>query len=75
MIKDYAIDPFTYAIVSGQGTLIAGDWIDMLTGATIVGPYCAWPKTEPRYFVVTTSRKQGKTIAQKLALKLIESYK
>ena len=33
--------------------LVAGDWFDAITGATIVGPYCNWPKREPRYFIVT----------------------
>ena len=28
------------------------DMIDMLTGDIIAGPYCEWPKHEPRRFVV-----------------------
>lgn len=48
----YTIEPFGAALAMGGGTLIAGDVIDMLTGATIVGPYCEWPKRECREFVV-----------------------
>jgi hypothetical protein len=33
--------------------LIAGDWIDMLTGEIIVGPYCEWPRRELNVFVVS----------------------
>lgn len=52
-----------------------GDWIDVLTGATIVGPYCQWPKTEPRYFVVIGGRQQGKSLTMKLAQQLREKFK
>jgi len=37
---------------------ITGDWLDMLTGAIIVGPYCEWPKRKARTFVVTQVGEQ-----------------
>lgn len=35
-----------------KGSFIIGDWVDGFTGAPVVGPYCQWPRTEPRYFII-----------------------
>lgn len=43
--------------------LIAGDWIDCLTGDVIIGPYCQWPKKKPRIFKVSWSKEFGVTVA------------
>lgn len=48
----YTIEPWTFALMYGQAFFKAGDLIDLITGDTIVGLYCVWPKQEPRYFVV-----------------------
>lgn len=69
----YIIEPMNFALIFGQGYLKAGDLIDMVTGDTIVGPYCAWPKQEPRYFIVT-NKKVSNTLAGKLAKHLREKY-
>lgn len=52
MDDKYTIHPMNFALTYGQAWFKAGDLIDIITGATIVGPYCVWPKTEPRMFVV-----------------------
>lgn len=51
-MTDYSIDPMTMALVVGKGCFVSGDLIDMLTGATIVGAYCEWPKKECAEFVI-----------------------
>lgn len=50
----YVIEPLSARMIKtfANSGLTAGDTIDMITGATIVGPYCQWPKTEPRHFIV-----------------------
>lgn len=57
----YTIYPFTHMIVAGRGAFIAGDMIDMITGDIIGGPYCVWPKQEPRRFIVTSGKTGGKS--------------
>lgn len=47
----YTIYPSLFNVY--LGALKGGDIIDLITGDTIVGPYCMWPKQEPRQFVVT----------------------
>lgn len=37
--------------------LMAGDCIDLLTGAIVMGNYCMWPKQEPRVFVVVDENR------------------
>lgn len=69
----YTIDhsPINYV----GGSLKVGDWIDCLTGAIIIGPYCIWPKSEPRRFYVVGGRRQGKTLTMKLAQELRNMFK
>lgn len=44
---------YAYKLSMKERGVILGDVVDMITGAIIVGPYCQWPKTEPRHFIVT----------------------
>lgn len=37
------------------GSFVIGDWIDVQSDGSVIlisGPYCQWPKTEPRIFEV-----------------------
>ena len=61
----YTINNFNYTIAIGTGTLQCGDWIDMITGDRIVGPYCHWPKQEPRLFKIVEITKKRNKIALK----------
>lgn len=41
------------------GNLVAGDWIDAIMGATIMGPYCQYPRNQhPRLFVVSWGKRK-----------------
>lgn len=51
MMEDkYTINPFDTFLhnLTNIGSLFIGDCIDMVTGAIVMGPYCEWPKKEPR---------------------------
>lgn len=41
----------------------------------LVGPYCDWPKKEPRRFIIEGGRRRGKTLRMKLAKQLYETFK
>lgn len=71
----YTIDPMHFALLYGQAWFKAGDMVDMITGDIIGGPYCAWPKQEPRYFILSGGKRQGKSVVQKLANELRERFK
>lgn len=58
----YTIEPINLSL----GCLKAGDLIDMVTDDTITGPYCAWPKQEPRRFVVTDNSLNSPEFIEKV---------
>ncbi len=59
----------------GDISLLTGV-VNILNGDVIIGPYCEWPKQEPRRFIVLSGgRRQGKTYAQKLVQNLYDKFK
>lgn len=56
MNDKYTINPMLNMVT---GNLKAGDLIDMVSGDTIVGPYCVWPLQEPRIFVISWSKEDN----------------
>lgn len=47
----YIIEPIKS--LEGFGGFYVGDWINMINDDKIVGPYCEWPKQEPRQFIIS----------------------